>query len=58
MAIFFGDELKSSNKNFPIIAISENNAKGGIFVKDSTNPPGTSTDELWTSENVPCQNIT
>jgi hypothetical protein len=58
MAIFFGDELKSSNKNFPIIDISENNAKGVIFVKDITNPSGTPTDDLWNATNVPFQKIT
>lgn len=58
MAIFFGDELKSSNKNFPIIDISENNAKGVIFVKDITNPEGTASEDLWNSTNVPFQKIT
>jgi len=53
MAIFFGDELKSSNKNFPIIDISENNAKGVIFVKDVTNPVGLATDDLFNATNVP-----
>lgn len=32
MAIFFGDELRSSNSDYPIIDIAENNAKGVIFV--------------------------
>lgn len=32
MAIFFGDELKSSNSDYPIIDIAENNAKGVVFV--------------------------
>ena len=58
MAIFFGDELKSSNKNFPIIDISENNAKGVIFVKDITNPSGTAAEDEWSSVNIPFQKIT
>lgn len=32
MAIYFGDELRSSNSSFPIIDISENNTKGVVFI--------------------------
>lgn len=53
MAIFFGDELKSSNKNFPIIDISENNAKGVIFVKDITNPGSLAAEDVFNATNVP-----
>lgn len=58
MAIFFGDELKNSNKNYPIIDISENNAKGVIFVKDITNPVALSDEDLFNSTNVPYHKIT
>lgn len=58
MAIFFGDELRSSNKDFPIIDISENNAKGVIFVKDITNPGGTPADDVFNATNVPYGKIT
>lgn len=58
MAIFFGDELRSSNKDFPIIDISENNAKGVIFVKDITNPDGTPSDDVFSATNVPYGKIT
>lgn len=58
MAIFFGDELKNSNKNYPIIDISENNAKGVIFVKDITNPGTLAAEDLFNSTNVPYHKIT
>ena len=32
MAIYFGDELRSSNSDYPIIDLSENTSKGVIFV--------------------------
>ena len=32
MAIYFGDELRSSNAEYPIIDLSENTSKGVIFV--------------------------
>ena len=32
MAIYFGDELRSSNAQYPIIDLSENTSKGVIFV--------------------------
>lgn len=57
MAIFFGDELKSANKKFPIIDISENNAKGVIFVKDISNPAGTASDDLFNDTNIPYSKI-
>ena len=49
MAIFFGDELKSSNSDYPIIDIAENNAKGVVFVDQLTE---------FTSTEIPQPKIT
>ena len=50
MAIYFGDELRSSNTNFPIIDISENNAKGVVFIDDLSAD--------WSAGAIPYQKIT
>jgi len=34
MAIYFGDELRSSNKNFPILDVSDNTTKGIVFIDE------------------------
>ena len=52
MAIYFGDELRSSNTNFPIIDISENNAKGVVFIDDLSDAAD------WYVDAIPYQKIT
>ena len=49
MAIYFGDELRRSNSSFPIIDISENNAKGVVFIDSLSD---------WDSDAVSYQKIT